>query len=251
MILYFSGTGNSRYSGILLGNALNDEVISINDRISGSNSAALKSEKPFVFVVPTYCYHIPSVVEEYIRRTEFCGEKAYFVMTCGAGIGGAGAANKALCEEKGLEYMGTYTLVMPDNYLVMYEPSSREEAESRLAELPGKISEIAEIILGGAAFKDKNSILGKQVSKLGSKLFNAAFVKPGKFYATDACISCGTCVKNCSLHNISLVDGTPVWGDECVHCVACICACPQNAVEYGKGTKNRRRHYVYADGTLK
>lgn len=251
MILYFSGTGNSRYTAILLGKAIDDEVISINEIISSSNARPMRSARPFIFVVPTYCYHIPSIVEEYIRRTEFSGGKAYFVMTCGAGVGGAGAANKALCEEKGLEYMGTFTLVMPDNYLVMYEPSSREEAESRLAALPAKLDELAAAILSEETLPEKKTLLGKQISILGSKLFNAAFVNPAKFSVADACVSCGVCVKNCPLHNISLVDGAPEWGSDCVHCLACICGCPKNAIEYGKGTKNRRRHYVNADGSLK
>lgn len=251
MILYFSGTGNSRYTALLLGKALDDEVISLNELIRAANSRAIISEKPFVFVVPTYCYHIPAVVEEYIRNTEFVGSKAYFVMTCGAGVGGAGAANKALCREKGLEYMGTYTLVMPDNYLVMYEPSSREEAEKRLAALPAEVDVIANAILGENMLPEKKSLLGKGVSVLGSKLFNAAYVKPEKFFVTDACVSCGTCVRSCPMNNVSMHNGAPEWGDSCVHCLACICGCPQNAVEYGKGTKNRRRHYVNADGTLK
>lgn len=251
MILYFSGTGNSRYSAILLGKALEDEVVSMNELISSASASPLKSEKPFVFVVPTYCYHIPAVVEEYIEHAEFVGKKAYFVMTCGAGVGGAGAANKALCEKKGLEYMGTYTLVMPDNYLVMYDPSTREEAEALLDALPAKISEIAEYILGGKVLDEKKSLLGKGVSVLGSKLFNAAFVKPEKFTVSDACISCGSCVKACPLNNIRLADSVPQWDKNCVHCLACICGCPQNAIDYGKGTKNRRRHYVYPDGTIK
>lgn len=252
MILYFSGTGNSRYAAILLAKTLDDEILSINELISSENFETVCSDKPFIFVVPTYCYHIPSAVEEYISKTEFKGNnKAYFVMTCGAGIGGAGAANRALCKEKGLDCMGTYTLVMPDNYLVMYEPSSREEAEARLAALPGKVSDIAEIVKNGGAFDEKSSMLGKQISILGSKLFNSAFVNPKKFSVMDACISCGSCVKNCPLNNISLSDGKPVWSDNCIHCLSCLCGCPQNAVEYGKGTKGRRRHYVFPDGTLK
>lgn len=252
MILYFSGTGNSRYTAVLLGKALDDDVVSMNELISTENAQSMNSSKPFVFVVPTYCYHIPSVVEKFIRESAFTGcDKVYFVMTCGAGTGGSGAANKALCADKKLSYMGTYTLVMPDNYLVMYEPSSRQKAEELLAALPAKVSEIAGIIESEKTFTEKSVILGKQVSILGSKLFNSFFVKPEKFSVTDACVSCGNCVKNCPLHNISLTDGIPEWGSSCVHCLACICSCPKNAIEYGKGTKGRRRHYVFPDGTLK
>ncbi|MDO4815474.1 MAG: EFR1 family ferrodoxin [Bacillota bacterium] len=252
MILYFSGTGNSRYTAVLLGKALDDEVVSLNELISRESIGDFSSEKPYVFVLPTYCYHIPSVVEEFINEASFSGCcKAYFVMTCGAGTGGAGAVNKAICKEKKLNYMGTYTLVMPDNYLVMYAPSSREEAERILASLPEKISEIAGLIESGKTFNQKGSAVSKEVSIISSKLFNKFFVKPEKFSVTEDCVSCGVCVNNCPLHNVVLTEGVPEWGSNCVHCLSCICSCPKNAIEYGKGTKGRRRHYVFSDGKLK
>jgi len=251
MILSFSGTGNSRYTAILLGKLLEDEVFSLNELISSENRSSVKSEKPLVFVVPTYCYHIPSVVDEYIKNTELSCPKVYFVMTCGAGIGGAGAANRALCTRNGLNYMGSFPVVMPDNYLVMYEPSSKREAEARVAALPEKLKSIAQTIKCGDAVKESNSSVGRQVSIIGSRLFYSAFVKPEKFRVTDACVSCGSCAKLCPLNNISITDGAPKWGENCVHCLSCICGCPVNAIEYGKGTVGRRRHYLHPDGTLK
>ena len=51
--------------------------------------------------------------------------------------------------------------------------------------------------------------------------------------ATDACIGCGKCVELCPLNNIRLENGKPVWGKHCTHCMACICYCPKEAIEYG------------------
>lgn len=45
----------------------------------------------------------------------------------------------------------------------------------------------------------------------------------------------GLC-KALSLSNIRLEDGSPVWGSDCTHCMACICRCPEQAIEYGKAS---------------
>ncbi|MEO3216075.1 MULTISPECIES: flavodoxin domain-containing protein [Romboutsia] len=55
MILYFSGTGNSRYVARKIAQELNDELISLNQLIKeGKTDELISTDKPFVFVCPTY-----------------------------------------------------------------------------------------------------------------------------------------------------------------------------------------------------
>ena len=68
-------------------------------------------------------------------------------------------------------------------------------------------------------------------------VFYRFFVKAEAFRATDSCIGCGKCVELCPLNNIRLENGRPVWGKNCTHCMACICYCPKEAIEYGKRAK--------------
>ena len=56
------------------------------------------------------------------------------------------------------------------------------------------------------------------------------------------CIGCGKCEKVCPLDNIRLKKGKPEWGGDCTHCMACICSCPREAIEYGKKTLGKRRY---------
>ena len=58
----------------------------------------------------------------------------------------------------------------------------------------------------------------------------------------DTCIGCGKCEKACPLNNIKLVDHRPVWGKRCTHCMACICRCPKEAIEYGKHSEGLPRY---------
>ena len=59
---------------------------------------------------------------------------------------------------------------------------------------------------------------------------------------TDACIGCGKCERVCVLKNISIREGRPIWGEECTHCMACICGCPTEAIEYGKRSQGKPRY---------
>ena len=59
MILYFSGTGNSRYVAEKISKITDDSVISINEILKSRNKDIIESEKPFVFVCPTYAWRIP------------------------------------------------------------------------------------------------------------------------------------------------------------------------------------------------
>ena len=121
MILYFSGTGNSRYVAQRIAEALGDELLSMNDRIKAGDTSPVASGERLVIVTPTYAWRIPRIVRDWLAETDFpCGSQAWFVMTCGSEIGNAAQYNRALCQEKQLTYMGTAQIVMPENYIAMF-----------------------------------------------------------------------------------------------------------------------------------
>ena len=53
------------------------------------------------------------------------------------------------------------------------------------------------------------------------------------FSATDACVGCGLCARNCPQGNIRMEGGKPVFGKQCVICMACAFSCPKDAVRTG------------------
>lgn len=74
-------------------------------------------------------------------------------------------------------------------------------------------------------------------------IFYRFFVKADAFRVNGGCVGCGLCAKKCPLNNVRLKDGKPVWGNECTHCMACICYCPKEAVEYGKKSVGKPRYH--------
>ena len=243
MILYFTGTGNSRYLALALKDALGDDCVDARVDMKRGSAGDFSSETPYVIVFPTYAWRMPHVFEDYLRRSAFSGcKKAYFVMVCGADVGNAGAYLRALCAEKGLEYCGLLPVVMPDNYAVMYDVTPADQAAPLLRAGEEKVLAAAEKVRAGEPFDERHITA---VDKAKSSVMNRAFFKTvgaKKFRATEKCVACGLCEKVCPLNNITLTNGRPVWGKNCTHCMACISRCPKRAIEYGKGTERRGRY---------
>lgn len=245
MILYFSGTGNSKYAAEVIQEITMDEIFSINQSMKSREVEIINSDKAMVFVCPTYAWRIPRVVDEYIRNTTFKGNKdVYFVLTCGGGVGNAKKYLEKLCLEKGLSLKGFEEVKMPDNYIVMYNPRNEEKQQETIKAAKEKLKVIASTIKSGGIINgEKNNITGALTSGPINSLFYKIYINPKGFHATEKCISCGKCTELCPLNNIKLVDSKPVWGDECTHCMACIARCPKEAIEYKNKTKGRRRYY--------
>ncbi len=244
MILYFSGTGNSAYVANYIGRQLNDKVVNLFDYLKNHNYSRMTSDRPWVFVAPTYAWQIPRIVRDWIIRTELAGNaKVYFVMTCGDEIGNAGHYAEQLCQKKNLIYMGCAEIVMPENYIAIYEAPEEEEAERIIQNAETNIQETAELIKLVARIPDKKIGVRNIIkSSMVNAVFYPCIVSAKNFYALDQCISCGHCERVCPLSNIVIINGKPIWGKNCTHCMACICTCPKEAIEYGKASLGKRRY---------
>lgn len=244
MILYFSGTGNSEYVAKRIGKGINDEVINLFEKIKGNDFSELHSETPWIVVVPTYAWRIPRIVEKWLERTKLTGSKQiYFAMTCGGSIGNAGNYLKKLCDKKKMNYCGCLGITMPENYIAMFSAPTKEEALEIIGRADNVIGKAIRAIKNGKKFpKPVLTIQDKINSGIVNDVFYPMFVHTKKFYVTDSCIACEKCIKVCPLENIHLEQGKPVWGKDCTHCMACICRCPKEAIEYGKHSKGLVRY---------
>lgn len=132
---------------------------------------------------------------------------------------------------------------MPENYIAMFEVPELELAKRIVLVAQRPLLKAVRTIRKGESFpKPKVNLADKFKSGPLNPIFYKLFVKAKPFYATDACIGCGKCEKACVLNNISVKDGKPVWGDACTHCMACICGCPTEAIEYGKRSQGKPRY---------
>lgn len=248
MILYFSGTGNSKYVAKRIADALGDEILNLNDRIKASDTLSVETDERLIVATPTYAWRIPRVVRDWLRKTELRGAKqAWFVMTCGSEIGNADKYNRELCAEKAISCMGTTQIVMPENYIAMFSAPQADKARQIVAKAEPNIDCVIASIQRNQPFAPtRNNLYDRFMSGPVNPIFYKCFVKANAFTASSACIGCGQCVKRCPMNNVALKDGKPSWGKNCTHCMACICYCPVSAIEYGKKSVGQPRYHFEA-----
>jgi len=239
-VLYFTGTGNSRYVADRISDEVKGQSLVLNTHIKKTETVAVKAEN-VIIVTPTYAWRIPRIVREWIRKSDFSTfKRIWFVMTCGSEIGNASHYNQRLCDKKGCEYMGTAQIIMPENYIAMFDAPEKEEAKSIIRNADPVIERVTQAITAGEKLPaEKNNLYYRILSGVVNPMFYPFCVKAKAFKADDRCIGCVRCAEKCPLNNISLIDRKPVWGKNCTHCMACICYCPTETIEYGEKSKGK------------
>ena len=248
MVLYFTGTGNSRYLARRIAEGLDMPLCDLNTCIKAGDTAPVQTGQDVVLVTPTYAWRIPRVVSQWLGNTELTGaERIWFVMDCGSEIGNAAKYNRQLAAQKHLRYMGTAQIIMPENYIAMFNAPQAEQARRIVEQAEPALQKVLAQLRAGQEFSPlRDTLYDRFMSGPVNPAFYRFFVKADAFRATDVCIGCGKCVELCPLNNIRLENGKPVWGKHCTHCMACICYCPKEAIEYGKKSKGKPRYHFEA-----
>ena len=223
MIIYFSGTGNSRFVAKKLAALTGEELVDAVKYTREGKGAAFTKPGKYVFVSPVYVSAPPRAFVDFIRKSSF--------------------PNNVLASEKGFAYLGTAQVCMPQNYIAMFKTHTAEENREVVRRALPVIEGLADFILGGVELPDPGMKAWEYIStEMIIGMYYRDLMKAKAFRVSDACIGCGRCAAACPLANISMKDRRPVWGNNCTHCMACINLCPKQAIEYGKRTEGKPRY---------
>ncbi|EPR12101.1 EFR1 family ferrodoxin [Ruminiclostridium papyrosolvens] len=249
MIFWFSGTGNSLYIAKSIAQQNDLKLVSISSVV---NSGAeffeydLEDGETIGFVFPVYAWAPPKMVLDFIsklRLKNYNDNYTFCVATCGGNVGNTVKVMEESLNTANIKLSAGFSVIMPNNYIVMGNVDSKEKEEKKLAEAEdttGKISEIVSRKKSGMYNVVKGPLPGLFTGVI-SPMFNKYAIKTDSFFATDKCNGCGICEKVCTCKSIK-VDKRPKWGKECNQCLACIHFCPTKAIQFGKGTEKKGRY---------
>lgn len=243
MVLYFTGTGNSRHVAEEIAESTSDELVSINQRLREGDTSPLCSKRPFVFVGPVYAGRLPRVMIQNIEATDFSGcQDVYFVATCAETSYITEQYVRKLAEKKNFHLLGFHSIIMPQSWITGGVSQPREVNDQIAANAESDIHQTIEWITEGKAFPEERPGTSF-MSRCLNPLMYMALMGTKKFKVSDVCIHCGSCAMRCPLGNIQMQNGKPVWGKNCTKCCACIGGCPVDAIEYGTVTAGKTKYY--------
>ena len=244
MILYFSGTGGSKFAAKAIANYLQDKIVSLNNIIKQNSTLKFESENPFIIIAPIYAWRFPRIIENLVLNAEFIGNnQLYFVGTMASETGNCDKYCKRLSSSKNMEFKGFCGVPMPNNYIVSDSMADDDEIQRILSAAIPILKNIANKIQTGSNIGkiDKTSM-----SALKSGAVNSMFIRfmdsSKDYIVSNECISCKKCKKFCPVNNIEIVDGKPVFGNKCIQCFGCLQRCPIHAINIKDTTQNRGRY---------
>lgn len=246
MILYFTGTGNSLYAARKIAEKTRDRMMDISQMVhKGEYHVELGENENLGFIFPVYFYGVPTIIRYFISYMSVSGNEnpyTYAVLTCGGSIGGAGVMLERVFEKNCYTLDRVFTLLMPDNYVLMFNPPTKEKAASILHISDQLIEDITDDILERKKEKITAGLGARALTRTAYSLYIRGRKTKG-FYAEDSCTGCGKCAANCPIRAIVIREGKPEWvKEQCVYCLRCINCCPEEAIQYGLATKRRRRY---------
>lgn len=249
MIFYFSGTGNSFYVAKSIAAHNSEELVSIAATVNAGDRKyeySLKDNEVIGFVYPVYAWGPPKIVLEFIEGLELNNYGNHFtfsVATCGGNIGNTMKVMENSLKKKGISLNSGFSVVMPNNYILMGDVDSKELEKEKLSSADAVLKIINDTIekkTKGVFELEKGSVPWL-LTGLINPMFNKNAINTAKFYADENCNGCGICEKVCNCNSIKLKE-KPHWGKDCTQCLACIHYCPSKAIQYGKSTEKKGRY---------
>lgn len=238
-VVFFSGTGNSKYIAEIFKEKFEKENINL-DLINIAKEESLKKEYDFyVFGGPIHAEMLPKILTNWINKNIPNEPKKCIVYHTLAGDKHSeGRVYLAkLLNKKGLDVVINTSIQMPNNYYhKFFKKNTDDEIMKILNCAPNKVNNIVKDFIN-----DKRSNINYKKRTIGTKLVYDSFLIYAKKYAKrnfsvdeKKCKNCKLCEFECPTNNIVVKYKNIEFYDKCIGCEKCIHKCPTNAILFKK-----------------
>ena len=243
VIYWFSGTGNSLAVAKELAKQCGDaELVSMAKVIRNPPPSAER----IGLVFPVYAFCPPALVTRFVKKLNAATDSYVFSVITYAGLpGGTLAVLRRLLQKRGLDLAASWGVKMPENYPPFGGAPAPEKQQAINVAAAERIEKIAAELQQSPRGRHEKI---KTVWKIVSRMIYASFQKrvaraDRSFRADEKCNGCCICTRVCPVNNVVMFEGRPSWLGHCEQCYACFHWCPQQAVQYGRSTKQHRYHH--------
>lgn len=250
-IYFYTGTGNSLWTAKKLAGDLDSSALI---PIIRSRKEILRDDSEQIgLVFPVHVWGVPPPVIEFVHRLQADSAQYIFALAVNAGQVAATLIQlDKLLQTKRLHLSCGFSIDLPSNYIPWGGAVSHDKQQKKFAAALEKIGRIAGIVRNREDLPPQRGPFWQNLilSMIYRKSLPYVAGLDKSFFADKKCSGCGICEKICPAGNIRMSAGKPVWQHRCEQCFACIQWCPEEAIQYGKNTGNKKR-YHHPDISLK
>jgi len=271
-IYYFSGTGNSLFIARNIAEKSNGRLIAISSLMDKDNISPEADIVGIVFPIyyATNDSGIPLIVSRFVKKLKNIDSKYVFaICTSGYTAGNTIENFDNLIRSNDGKLSAGFVINMSSKSLsseiknkiyksLLNKSIEQIENDKHYREkqnlINNKLNMIAEAIKTRKSMKlETMGIIGKAFFGLYQLITKPIFLQRYRklanehslqfqqlipladrsFKTNEKCNGCGICAKVCSVNNIEIVNGKPVWQHHCETCYACYQWCPNSAI-YGE-----------------
>lgn len=233
IILYFSGTGNSKYIAELFSSKMKCPCHSIEEDLNFKELVA--KHETIVFCYPIYGSRVPRIMREFIRTVfkELENKKIIIFCTQLLFSGDGARAFTDLFPRKYFQVIYAEHFCMPNNIsdFKIFPITNGEKNRKYIIRARKKMNRICRDIKKGIIRKKGFHLFSKLLGlsqglswpKLEARMASA-------WRADNSCNGCRICEKLCPVNNLEWNGRKMVQKNNCVICFRCVNKCPKRAI---------------------
>lgn len=234
-IIYFSGTGNTKFVAQTIQEELekynqDSDIINIE-----KDNINLNKYESLIIGGPVYVERYPEILLKYMNDNlkEYKGKCMLF--STQANPGGTSTFQNCISKFPHLNITYCMFVPMPNNFYNFFAKKLPKEEEIKLIkESIVKVrKEVKEFLDGKTKLYPKSNMNVKMIDAVYKMVYPyyARYLNKRINIDKDKCINCKLCEKNCPVQSIKITNKAK-FDDNCTLCQRCLCKCPTSAFVY-------------------
>ena len=233
VMLYFSGTGNSKYIAELFGENMNAPCHSIEEDIDFKE--IIGAADAIGFCYPIYISCVPRIMREFVAQhmASLKGKKIIVFCTQLWHSGDGTRRFAALFPKDYVDVIYTEHFFMPNNMndIPLLPIANKKSINKTLAREKRRMASVCKDISNGKIKRRGFSVISRLLGLPQGIYIGAVERRANRVLRIDKdCTQCGLCVSICPMKNFSISDGKVKHNNNCTMCYRCNNKCPQKAI---------------------